>query len=115
MKKAIEAAYQRIRPLVRKTPVEEFRDGAFLKLEHMQRTGSFKFLGAANKIALLTPEQAAAGVITASNGNHGLAVAAAAKARGIAPEVFVSSHVSPATARRIEALAGAFALPATTR
>ena len=42
--------------------------------------------------------------MTASNGNHGLGVAAAAQARGIAAEVFVSSHVSPAKARRIEAL-----------
>jgi threonine dehydratase len=98
------AAYERIRPLVRETPVEEFREGVFLKLEHLQRTGSFKFRGASNKIGLLTPEQAAAGVITASNGNHGLGVAAAAQARGIAAEVFVSSHVSPAKARRIEAL-----------
>jgi threonine dehydratase len=41
--------------------------------------------------------------VTASNGNHGLGVAAAAQARGIAAEVFVSEHVSPAKARRIEA------------
>jgi threonine dehydratase len=76
----------------------------YLKLEHLQHTGSFKFRGASNKIALLTPEQAAAGVVAASNGNHGLGVAAASKARGIAAEVFVSSQVSPAKARRIEAL-----------
>jgi threonine dehydratase len=43
-------------------------------------------------------------VVTASNGNHGLGVAAAARARGIAAEVFVSAHVSPAKARRIEAM-----------
>ena len=48
-----------------------------LKLEHLQHTGSFKFRGATNKIAVLTPEQAAAGVVAASNGNHGLGVAAA--------------------------------------
>ena len=77
--------------------------GAHLKLEHLQHTGSFKFRGASNKIAMLTPQQAAAGVITASNGNHGLGVAAAAQARGIDAEVFVSSHVSPAKARRIQA------------
>jgi threonine dehydratase len=78
--------------------------GAFLKLEHLQHTGSFKFRGASNKIALLTPQQAAAGVVTASNGNHGLGVAAASLARGIAAEVFVSSHVSAAKARRIQAM-----------
>ncbi len=109
MKDAVMAAYERIRPYVRETPVEEstaLGDGAasvFLKLEHLQHTGSFKFRGACNKIALLTPEQAAAGVVAASNGNHGLAVAAAARARGIAAEVFVSAQVSPAKAQRIAA------------
>src|SRR4029077_18267633 len=90
---------------VRETPLEPASAfDALLKLEHLQHTGSFKFRGAANKIGLLTPRQAAAGVVTASNGNHGLGVAAAAQARGIAAEVFVSSHVSPAKAHRIEAL-----------
>jgi len=94
---------------VRETPLEESdslgaASGArvFLKLEHLQHTGSFKFRGASHKVALLTAEQAAAGVIAASNGNHGLGVAAAARARGIAAEVYVSSQVSPAKAQRIE-------------
>jgi threonine dehydratase len=103
----ILAAHNRIAPCVRETPVElADLEGVpvYLKLEHLQRTGSFKFRGASNKIALLTPDQAAAGVVTASNGNHGLAVAAAARSRGIAAEVFVSSTVSPAKAKRIEAL-----------
>jgi threonine dehydratase len=100
---AILAAYDRLRPLVRETPVEYSTElSAFLKLEHLQHTGSFKFRGSSNKIALLTPAEAAAGVVTASNGNHGLGVAAAAEARGIAAEVFVSSHVSPVKVRRIE-------------
>ena len=108
MKDIILAAYQRIAPLVRQTPLEHSAElGAFLKLEHLQHTGSFKFRGASNKIALLTPEQAAAGVVTASNGNHGLGVAAASLARGIAAEVFVSSHVSSSKARRIEAMGAA--------
>lgn len=106
MQDAILAAYERIRPYVRETPVEESAglSGAFLKLEHLQYTGSFKFRGASHKIALLTAEQAAAGVIAASNGNHGLGVAAAARARGIAAEVYVSAQVSPAKAARIEAM-----------
>lgn len=106
---AILAAWQRIRPIVRETPLEESDSlgagsGArvFLKLEHLQHTGSFKFRGASHKVALLTAEQAAAGLIAASNGNHGLGVAAAARARGIAAEVYVSSQVSPAKAQRIE-------------
>ena len=109
MKDAVLAAFERIRSYVRETPVEESSELAagqsvFLKLEHLQRTGSFKFRGASNKIALLTPAQAAAGVVAASNGNHGMGVAAAAAARGIAAEVFVSSQVSPAKAQRIRAL-----------
>lgn len=107
VKAEILAAYDRIAPFLRETPVESaVLNGArvWLKLEHLQHTGSFKFRGASNKIASLSPEQAARGVVTASNGNHGLGVAAAARARGIAAEVFVSSHVAPAKARRIEAL-----------
>jgi threonine dehydratase len=105
VKEQILAAFDRIAPLVRQTPVEHWGEtGAFLKLEHLQHTGSFKFRGASNKIAMLTPQQAAAGVVTASNGNHGLGVAAAAQMRGIAAEVFVSAHVSAAKARRIEAM-----------
>jgi threonine dehydratase len=105
MKQDVLAAHERISPYVRETPAEWCAGlGAYLKLEHLQHTGSFKFRGASNKIAMLTPEQAARGVVTASNGNHGLGVAAAARSRRIAAEVFVSNHVSPAKARRIEAL-----------
>ena len=69
MRDQVLSAYDRIRPLVRETPLEYSADlGVWLKLEHLQKTGSFKFRGACNKIALLTPDQAAAGVVTASNG-----------------------------------------------
>jgi threonine dehydratase len=104
MIEAVLAAHQRIASYVRETPVE-WSAGlqAYLKLEHLQHTGSFKFRGASNKIAMLSAGQAARGVVTASNGNHGLGVSAAARARGIAAEVYVSSHVSPAKARRIAA------------
>jgi len=104
MIEAVLAAHQRISPYVRETPAEWSAGlGAYLKLEHLQHTGSFKFRGASNKIAMLSAGQAARGVVTASNGNHGLGVSAAARARGIAADVYVSSHVSPAKARRIEA------------
>jgi threonine dehydratase len=104
MMQSVIAAHERIAPYVRETPVEWSAGlGAYLKLEHLQHTGSFKFRGASNKIAMLTPDQATRGVVTASNGNHGLGVSAAAKARGMAAEVFVSAHVSTAKARRIEA------------
>ena len=101
MRERVEAAYERIRGMVRETPLERASGcEAWLKLEHLQHTGSFKFRGAANKIGLLPGDQE---VVTASNGNHGLGVAAAAEARGIAAEVFVSSHVSRAKAARIQA------------
>src|SRR5713226_7075944 len=96
------AAHERIRSIVRETPLEQSSLGAWLKLEHLQHTGSFKFRGASNKISVLTPEQAAAGVITASNGNHGLAVAAAAQALSIDAEVYVSAQVSPAKLQRMQ-------------
>ncbi|MBZ5490044.1 MAG: threonine/serine dehydratase [Acidobacteriia bacterium] len=104
----IDAA-ERIRPVVVETPVEKIEglspdEGAdlFFKLENLQKTGSFKLRGASNKILSLSPAEAVRGVIAASNGNHGLGVAAAAKAAGITAEVYVSNHVSPSKARRIE-------------
>jgi threonine dehydratase len=103
MHSAILAAHSRIHPYIRETPLEYSTEiGAYLKLEHLQHTGSFKFRGASNKIAMLTPGQASAGVVAASNGNHGLAVAAAARARGIDAEVFVSSQVSAGKVRLME-------------
>ncbi len=102
---AVEEAWARIGPYVRDTPLEWSAElGVWLKLEHLQHTGSFKFRGASHRIALLTPDEAARGVVAASNGNHGLGVAAAARARGIAAEVYVSEQVSPAKARRIESM-----------
>src|SRR5438270_7198283 len=102
-------AAERIRPVVVETPVEQIEGLApnieaevFFKLENLQSTGSFKLRGASNKILSLSPAEAARGVIAASNGNHGLGVAAAAQRAGIAAEVYVSNHVSPSKARRIQ-------------
>jgi threonine dehydratase len=104
----IEAA-GRIRSAITETPVEQIEGLApsagvelFFKLENLQQTGSFKLRGASNKILLLSSGDAALGVIAASNGNHGLGVAAAASRAGIAAEIYISSHVSPSKARRIE-------------
>src|SRR5262245_44469930 len=99
----------RIRTSVLETPLESASDlfpdlpsRIFFKREDLQDTGSFKLRGATNKILSLTPHQAARGVIAASNGNHGLGVAAAARRAGIEAEVYVSSHVSSSKAARIE-------------
>ena len=98
----IAEASRRIYELVQQTPVALIEDDlrldsarAFLKLEHLQRTGSFKLRGATSKVFSLSPEEAANGVVTSSTGNHALGVATAARYRGIDAEVFVSSHVSP--------------------
>ncbi len=75
-------AEHRIRPYIRTTPLEfsellsKLTGGrVFLKLENTQYTGSFKVRGAMNALLSLTAEQRAKGVVTASSGNHGLAVA----------------------------------------
>lgn len=105
------AAHARIRSSIVETPLEPAPDlvaglstSLLLKREDLQHTGSFKLRGATNKILSLTLAQAEAGVIAASNGNHGLGVAQAAKQAGIAAEVYVSSQVSPAKAARIRSL-----------
>jgi threonine dehydratase len=67
----------------------------YLKLENLQRTGSFKLRGATNRVAHLTAEEAARGVITASAGNHAQGVAWAARARGIPATIVMASNASP--------------------
>lgn len=107
----VRNAHERIRSSILETPLESASElvteasvRLLLKREDLQQTGSFKLRGATNKILSLTAGQAAAGVIAASNGNHGLGVAHAAGRAGISAEVYVSSHVSPAKAQRIEEL-----------
>ena len=72
-----------------------------LKCEHEQRTGSFKIRGAMNALLLLTNEERECGVVTASTGNHGRAVAEAADALAITATVFAPSNAS---AEKIEAI-----------
>lgn len=108
----ITAAHKRIgSSSILETPLESASDlvpelsvRLLFKREDLQKTGSFKLRGATNKILSLTPSQTSSGVIAASNGNHGLGVAYAAQRVGIAAEIYVSSHVSAAKAKRIEAL-----------
>ena len=67
----------------------------FLKAETLQRTGSFKFRGAYNKISQIPPERSAGGVVAYSSGNHAQGVAAAAKLCGM-PAVIVMPQDAPA-------------------
>ena len=103
-----------IRPYVLETPLEpspslSARTGAtvLLKLENTQRTGSFKLRGALSKLRSLSPEQLARGVVTASSGNHGLAVAFGARALESHAEVYVPHGASRAKLDRIRALGAA--------
>lgn len=72
------------------------------KCENMQRGGAFKFRGACNAVWSLTDEQAAHGVVTHSSGNHGNALAMAAKTRGIAAHVVVPDGAVRAKLEAIE-------------
>lgn len=70
-----------------------------LKLECWQKTGSFKVRGALNRLAALTPEQSARGVVTASAGNHGLGVAYASQVLGLPPATIFVPENAPAAKR----------------
>ena len=104
----ILAAYARIREHIRRTPVlamdgNDFSLGAFpltLKLELLQHTGSFKARGALTN--LMTRNVPPAGVVAASGGNHGVAVAFAASKFNVPARIFVPTVASPAKRRRIE-------------
>ena len=97
---AIEAAYDRITPHIRVTPALQLRSGDLglpagvsLKLESLQHSGSFKARGAFN--TLLSTDIPAAGVAAASGGNHGAAVAYAARSLGIPARIFVPELATP--------------------
>jgi threonine dehydratase len=105
----IEAAAARIRPYVRRTPCLTV-DGSDLglpgievifKLEFTQHAGSFKARGAFNN--LLSRSVPAAGVVAASGGNHGVAVAFAARRTGCAATIFVPNVASPVKIEQIRA------------
>jgi threonine dehydratase len=92
----IRAARGRIEAIARETPVfgsETISQLAgrrvLLKAENLQRTGSFKIRGACNKVATLADDEKAGGVVAASAGNHGQAVAWAARKAGIPATIFV--------------------------
>lgn len=105
--KDVEAAWDLVRPHVRRTPVLDLGTGAFgiaaalaLKLEALQVSGSFKGRGAFHK--LLASKVPAAGIVAASGGNHGAAAAYAARALGHKAEIFVPTISSPAKVARLK-------------
>ena len=108
---ASRRAAARIRGIVRETPLE--RSAAlgdavlgevWLKLEHLQHTGSFKLRGAAAKLTALDEDARRRGVVTASTGNHGLAVTYASTATGAAaPRVHVPANADAGKIARLRA------------
>jgi threonine dehydratase len=106
----VEAARRRIAPHVRRTPVmalAQTRDGlagadrVTLKLECLQVAGSFKARGAMNRLLGRNKKPPKAGLVTASGGNHGLAVARTAYVLGIPAMVFLPRTVSPEKVERL--------------
>ncbi len=108
-RQTITQAYARIRTHIRRTPVVEVAPADFglniasltFKLEFLQHTGSFKARGAMNN--LLSRKVPTAGVVAASGGNHGAAVAFAAMKCGVPAKIFVPSVASSAKQDRIRA------------
>jgi len=106
----IEAAAERIKDRVRRTPclrtrfIREpaSRSPLMLKLECLQVTGSFKARGANNALLGLGDDAVARGVVTASGGNHGIAVAYAARASGTTATIYLPEIVSAAAVEKLK-------------
>lgn len=95
------AARERVAQVASRTPLEESRFLAgelghpvWLKAENLQRTGSYKIRGAFNRLARLSAEERARGVVAASAGNHAQGVALAARELGIAATIFMPIGVA---------------------
>jgi len=109
----VPAAQRRIEQHVRHTPLEHSDvlsqlTGAniFLKLENLQVTGSFKARGAFNRLLAMSGDEQARGYVTASSGNHGAAVAYAARQLGVHGITFVPEGASPLKIDNIRRLGG---------
>lgn len=84
------AAHACVTPVLRSRTLDAMTGATvFFKAEHLQRSGAFKFRGACNAVWALDADQARHGVVTHSSGNHGAALALAARTRGIACHVVV--------------------------
>src|SRR6202041_1305861 len=94
-------------PLLTSAALDALTGGrVFLKAETLQRTGSFKFRGAYNKLAAIAPECRPAGVVAFSSGNHAQGVAAAARLLRL-PWPLVRPHDAPRAKRERTAALGA--------
>jgi len=107
----VDLAADRIRGVAVRTPLinapvldEHLRARVFLKAETLQRTGSFKFRGAYNKISSIAPERRAGGVVAYSSGNHAQGVAASAKLNGMRATIVMPADAPLAKRQRTQAL-----------
>jgi threonine dehydratase len=107
--KETEAAESRIRKHIRETPLEPSpflsrsgKGNISLKLENTQITGSFKLRGALNKLLSLSEEEKNRGIITASSGNHGMAVAYGLKKFNIKGRIFLPANASPTKIKSLQ-------------
>src|SRR5438477_13056849 len=105
----IRAAHERIRPHIHRTSVltnsclnDACRASLFFKCENFQKVGAFKARGATNAVFTLDDETARRGVATHSSGNHGAAVARAAKLRGIPAHIVMPSNSAKVKIRAVE-------------
>ena len=109
---AIREAHPTIRPFVRHTPLYTSAtlaarvglpaDDLRLKMENLQRTGSFKIRGATRRMQTLTEAERSRGVVTASAGNHAQGVALAAREAGVSATVFMPQFASIAKIQATE-------------
>jgi len=105
----VRAAHERIRPHIHRTPIltnswlnDASKASMFFKCENFQKVGAFKARGATNAIFALDDETARRGVATHSSGNHGAAVARAAKLRGIPAHIVMPSNSAKVKIRAVE-------------
>src|SRR5881398_2705404 len=106
---AIRGAHERIRPYIHRTPVltSSRLDAArgaslFFKCENLQKIGAFKARGATNAVFALDDATARRGVAADSSGNHGAALARAAKLRGIPAHIVMPKNSSKVKVRAVE-------------
>src|SRR5262245_51093385 len=105
----IRSAHGRIRPYIHRTPVltnswlnHASEASLFFKCENFQKVGAFKARGATNAVFALDDETAQRGVATHSSGNHGAAVARAAKLRGVPAHIVMPSNSAKVKIRAVQ-------------
>lgn len=113
----VREAHARIKPHIHRTPVltshslDEIAGAKlFFKCENFQVTGSFKMRGATNAVFSLTDEEAKKGVVTPSSGNHGAALARAARSRGMKAWIIMPDNSPMVKRRAVEAYGGEITL-----